>query len=902
MRVPALSLLAFALFSSLACQNREESPAVWFVHATDPHLFEKPDNEKQEPNNKEAFEAMLKALNSLPGTGIKPSFLVLTGDFGIAEEAKKEDCNAADLALKLDVRAKRIESLARILAGSPVREIYLVPGNNDVWCERASDDALAATGAFLQEVGRKLDGKVVLHDLSACYLSTNSNLSQCWADVPGTSFRLVGFPSYSFKKGLPKQGGDSKEIAGKAVEVPGSPVDAASPAPARDDRALQVEKFASLVRQANADGKKVLVLSHIPDLDDPYEKAQESFKEDKNGVSTGWPTWKIDPKILDAWRVQVGSDTVAGVLAGHFHDSHRELYEHPYRWSIAYGTDPAKIFLAPPLAMRNQNTSPLQARGFSLVRLAGDQLTRRLYWYDQNTSVFTPEPEPPQSVTNSLLARMTGGLWEIGSDKGNLARAAIVAIAFLAALLTVIATWDIPPGHERLPSAVKTEKPAPAPEPAKSGGGIVRSLAAPFQGNFATTVLSGLGGMAAVSFVDDSFWKDAGISPKSHYLVLFVVFFFVILLASALYQGATEALRSRVVLVHRPPQWQPRGKSKSAPRQYALYWGRRLWGWLLSWRHSFLLFADTFFNVVQGRNQLQTAGYAKAVSNLHWAQYRVAERVRQSIDQEISRAILRENSLGLLKQKGVGPPKEDSDVRVNVGLLSEDGSSVSYLSWERGSLGKPFGKRSVAWISIASGNALWYKKNVLLREQPDKEVCDKKEIYDKDTILLENRDGELPVESPLRLGENYQLRPSPDYEAFVILPAPWVRRSQEGEYQKAGILISFRKAAYMDALWEGLEFDDKPNYAAWRGLLECPPEPSSERDVGGVLLTLSEMTFAVLEAPSSEAKEISNCGRLYIRDPNLQAVLHEGLEVLGEALRYFSPTVFEEQILPYIQT
>ena len=60
MRFPALCLLVFALFSCLACRNQEETPAVWFVHATDPHLFQGDVGDKgvrayQEKLNRESF-------------------------------------------------------------------------------------------------------------------------------------------------------------------------------------------------------------------------------------------------------------------------------------------------------------------------------------------------------------------------------------------------------------------------------------------------------------------------------------------------------------------------------------------------------------------------------------------------------------------------------------------------------------------------------------------------------------------------------------------------------------------------------------------------------------------------------------------------------------------------------
>ncbi len=349
--------------------------------------------------------------------------------------------------------------------------------------------------------------------------------------------------------------------------------------------------------------------------------------------------------------------------------------------------------------------------------------------------------EVPPSPSRPLSAQprdVYDWLWSLHGNAKDLARATIIVIALLAALLTVVATWEIPPARTRPSSSARPQERAAADtaDAAKSENKSTRTLTAPFQGNFATTVLSGLGGMAAVSFVDDSFWKDAGINAKAYYLILFVTFFLTFLLLSALYQGAVEAIRSRVVLVHRPPEWTRDEKDK---RQHALYWGRRFWRWLLSWRHAGLIFLDTLFNVVQGRNQLQTAGFAKEILDLHWSQSWVANRVRESIDRAIGRALEKESAQQILASAGLVPPHEDADVRVNIGILSVDESAVSYFSWERGSLGRPFDQHSMAWISIASGRALWY------RQGNGRNGIKLEKIYNNEVSLLGTRITTFPL-------------------------------------------------------------------------------------------------------------------------------------------------------------
>jgi hypothetical protein len=911
MRRPASLLLAVILLSCLSCRTRvEPSPddgqAVWFVHATDPHLFYDDEKDKsvrlhQQKLNQSAFSDLIRGLGAVPGLESRPSFLLVTGDLGLdrfgrvtpppastAPPVVKAPDQTVEEPVTPAERESAVTLLAETLKASPVKDIYLVLGNNDVAHESATGADLETAAAFLADVQKRIaPSGVILHDLSSCYRDKAHLPSGCAFDVPGTNFRLLGFSSYSFKNG------------------------GASYAANQAEQEAEIQQLATMVHQADAQGKKVLIVTHIPEIDDPYPLGQLRFRgtSPEKSQRPEWAKfspWNVSPAVYQAWKDVVDSSAVAGVLAGHFHDSHKELYYRPYGWATSprERADLRKLFLAPPLAARFQDTSPIQARGFALFRLAGDQVTRKFYWLNPGSSSFLPDPGPVRPARpESSAARVAGWLWSVGNDKGDLARAAIIAIAFLAALLTVIATWEIPPPETR-PSSASRPKAEPADPTSQSRPAAgTSSLIAPFQGNFAKTVLSGLGGMAVISLVDDAFWKEAGISPKAQFLVLFVAFFLAVLLSSALYQGVVEALRSRVVLVHRPPQWAPRRRKNGTAPQHVLYWGRRAWSWLLSWRQAVLIFLDTVFNVVQGRNQLRTAGFAKAVQNLHWAQYRVAGRVREAIDKAILNALNKEDAQRILAEMGVEPPREDSDIRVNVGLLSEDGASVSYFSWERGSLGKPFDQHSVAWVSIASGKALWIKEG-------KRQGVDWEKVYSDDTTLLKNEYGELPVKAPLRLKDYYQRRDPPDYEAFVVLPVPWSRRGELGEYQKAGVLISFRRAAYMHALWDGLEASGKPNFGAWTGLLECsrerPVRQAARHLEGGLVENLVALAERVIEGeetvPVPAAKTAGDEGKVLIRDPELQAVLHQGIEVLGEALRYFSPTYFEEQILPYIQS
>ncbi|MES1241116.1 MAG: metallophosphoesterase [Acidobacteriota bacterium] len=367
-RLRPVVLLLLVLILCAGCRRQAPDGEIWFVHATDPHLFygDRPElRQRQEPMNQQAFSDLVAALDDLPG---KPSFLVVSGDFGLDLFAGEPV--GVDGAVKL---------VAGILGKSPVKDIYLVPGNNDVKDEAPDGPEVAAFQLFWSRVQAQLQGTgVALHDLTSCYFG--GGLSSCWADVPGTSYRLVGFPSQSFKDGV---------------------------SPARSGVQLaQLDRLARLVEQAGP--KRVLIVTHIAEIDDPYKLAQIRMRKgpDRQEWAPGRPewsaasSWNVPKEVYARWKKIVDSPSVAGVLAGHFHDSHKEIYRRPYGWSTAppERASPGKLYLAPPLSMRYQDTSPIQARGFALFRLKGGGAPERiLYWYDARTRGFEPDSRSSSS-------------------------------------------------------------------------------------------------------------------------------------------------------------------------------------------------------------------------------------------------------------------------------------------------------------------------------------------------------------------------------------------------------------------------------------------------------------------------------------------------------------------------
>src|SRR5208282_1397477 len=143
---------------------------------------------------------------------------------------------------------------------------------------------------------KKLDedkSGVHLYNLTSCY-ATSGGSSSCYADIPRTTYRLIGFPSYSFKN----SGGKSTN---------------------NDAQAKQFATFRSLLDQARQAGKQVLILSHVPEIDDPFTLAQDRYAakspspaidNDPKNPRSAWSAWNVTAKLLNDWKDVLASDTV----------------------------------------------------------------------------------------------------------------------------------------------------------------------------------------------------------------------------------------------------------------------------------------------------------------------------------------------------------------------------------------------------------------------------------------------------------------------------------------------------------------------------------------------------------------------------------------------------------------
>ncbi len=878
-------VLAFTFTLGCADQHRRHEPSIWFVHATDPHLFLdasiKEDKKKiQEDLDEKAVSDMWQRLSSLENSGRTFSFVVLTGDFGV------EPCSIADLPAPANAtekenyvaplakdcldkvnaskRADQVSKLADLLGNSPVPDIYLVAGNNDIASETADDAGLTYFNHLMDEVQRKIDDanrNVHLHNLTRCY-SSNST-SSCFVDVAGTSYRLIGFPSYSYKN----RDTDRKTNTG--------------------DQEKQFDKFRSLLEQARQSDKKVLVVSHVPLIDDPYTLAQQRYAipskidRDPDSPVSQWSTWNVSKKLSEEWQEVIASDTVAGVLAGHLHDSHKEIYKSPYSWSTV--NDPrngfSKLFMAPPLAVKNQDASPIQARGLALVGLEPDHIDYSIYWYNSVTHDFAPDPgdrfqRDKRGRRGWWQTIRRAAAWVCHQD--CLDRWSVFFIALISAFLTVVQIWRIPPADNPLTAPARTSDNQKDVEKNNGGAKTTDSKPAfdpsPFASNFGKTVIAGLGGLAAASVLQSLDGKPSA-EERQFYIVWFIIFFFVILFFFAIIRALGEALRTRLAIIYYPPTRSPRAPESDKLTQiedkldkketrelkecnyssrtgdWLAYWlVRRPFAWLVSLRFPLLTFVDTFVNLIQGKNQTMTRVFSDKIMDQQRNVMRVANVIRQQVNDAI---------LHYLSAKDPKVERDARDVRVNISVLSADQSSLFYIARTPGSALTSFPKRSVAWISVFTGKIRWYKHSYF---------DDRYKI-----VLFDNSRGVIPdAEDKILLGSYYQQRDD-DYDAFVVFPVPWPQRGFGSDYVKGALHISFSLKGDFEHVWRSKLSPGDPAKP------EKQPVPAVFNE------PVKEYTYQ-LESHMFED---------WCEDDKVKATLREAIAVLGELLRGFNENVYK---------
>jgi hypothetical protein len=872
----ALSVFAWALASS--CDSKRsghDEQALWFVHATDPHIYlelknptdpkkptdpKEPDDSKpesiwnyQQNHDDETFKNFFQKVSTLPHSGGPPAFIVITGDFGVdpclilsstavVADSKHPTAKECLGGVDQNKRTERVDKFVERFAASAVRDIYFVAGNNDLPLETADDAGLGYFNQFFQDVQTKISAKsadIRLHNLTGCYGPNGGTISACASDIPGRSYRLIGFPSYSFKNK------DTKYSDNQTQQT------------------AQLKTFRDLLEQAVTDGKKVLIVTHIPEMDDPYFLARERYDgvkptasadTDKDNPRSPYSTWNVQKSVLDEWTKVLASDSVIAVLAGHLHDGHKEIYQRPYSWSTLkdHQMGYRKLFLAPPLSVKAQNGSPIQARGFSVVTLKADHLSNRFYWYEGLTRTFHPEqgteiahPRHPR-----WLARVFGvvyWIWELDQDDSQLERACILLVALMAAFLTLVAVWQIPPTDNPL-----AKKPTGEKDKKDDTKGAVAS--SPFSNAFGKTVIAGLGGLIFTDIAKSISGKPLSDGAKCFYIVWFIVFFFLLILLWSIFSSIAEAVRSRIAVIHYPLARPPRpprgggngadggGKEKPTPfRDWFFYWFMRTVHWFFSLRVPVLTFFDTFINLIQGKNQTTTRALAEVVIDQQKNLIRVADTIRKNLNDLIESKMDNPADSGTI-----------SHVRVSISVLSADQSSVFYISRAPASSLLAFTKRSVAWVSVFTGQIRWWAP--LYKDKADK------------ILLFDNSKGIIAGdEEKILLSTHYQDRLG-DYRAFALFPIPWPQRSFGSKYVKGAIHISFR--------------DENDIYKIW-----------NKETIGPTIWDPERPSLSTYPSPHRMLED-------WCLKPDVRAALQHSVFTLGELLYGFNEIIYRDYIEP----
>lgn len=888
--------------------------------------------------------------------------------------------------------AGREDSLAAALAASPVGDVYVVPS-----------DTLARRS--VEAVRKRLAPGVRVVDLTLCY--GRAGTDGCWADVPGTQYRLLGVP------GLP------------------------------DSAALDTARLAkvdALLTQARAAGRRVvLVAGTLPPV---VSRGAAARPDSTPADTTAKDSGNSAAAPARGWGDLVGRSEVAVLISG-----------------VSAGT-PAeeKILLVPPLGARD--SAALPSRGVGVVSLPGPHLATVAY--DDARRTFSPlpaleqraaPPERPGFVTR--FVRWSRSLLDSSRD---MAFATIFAIALLFAFLTVAKLWRIEDDRR---AVVRTDASAGGANAgaAQASTTVITTVpgGAIFEGNLARTVWSGLTGIAAVTVLTQ-FWKFAAVNAEALYVVVFVAAFMAFLVLSALVRAVVETLRSRVLTSRPPPEWRPptrgvqlvSGKAEPEPHHVyeqrvsqALrrYWRKRAWRWALSLREMFLVFFDTFTNVVMGRSYSSNVVWEDKIVDLQQMLLRTADRVREEITAAVQRGLANEYSKDSKPPPPSGPapgaggaaanpalppaggttgsagsasggsapgnagttpgggassapgsvseapattggapgeaprtsgnvqvgdatsrssesagtdvrvvPVQASDratsqasasesvrsdggegsesgsegapanpsappasttatttvvtaggaqagaaggaqadaaadegdagtedparaafdplavqqgIRVAISVMGDDGQSVFYISSAAGSLAKQFGRESVAWVAAAGGEARWWMDS----------------YRQKNVIVFDNTKGtQLPGVGAvkLRLDDYFQQREHIDYRAFLLIPIPWRRRELPENTRRGAIHISFAHNEWMERLWPLIK----------ESLDEAKKNP--ERHTSNGANEIVDIN------PYGDAHTLLDHG--VVRDPGLQAVLHESVNVLAELISQFDQTIYDSRL------
>lgn len=466
----------------------------------------------------------------------------------------------------------------------------------------------------------------------------------------------------------------------------------------------------------------------------------------------------------------------------------------------------------------------------------------------------------PQGIDATLTDYLSGLPWT---------SIAVVAVAILLAYLTSADLWRI--------------------RADRSDANASRGL----DSNFSKTVIGGLLGVLALgSFTDLFETLPTPVDPRLLYITVFVVAFGLFQLAWALLSGLTEALRIAAVLRY--------SDTPTAKAAAVVFFDTFLS--ILKGKHEFR--SEVF------DRELRTvqASIGRAINEVRKQLDRATTRaLRESFPNEVleerdvrvNMAVLSENGRELhyvARSAGSVPKAFPRKSVAWVAATSQKGKwwKLAYhnKAWEvprlctegaTSKVGKEFDGLEVGignkTVAVTGGNDLDELASDIRRAYsalghpvtvevgtagtltivsssrhadafpaPSLEGLDGLQVIpyaDPATIRLEPASADEELRKAT-LDSHFQVRQQSDYAAFVVLPVPFTGR---GAGMRQGVLlISFKKATFMDALWPALDMTTEegeraPDYNMWVDLLN-----PADDDLRHILKSSKEVLARLFEA------------------------------------------------------
>lgn len=360
-------LLSVAAGSPHAYAASSDTYEITFAQLTDAHVFDdgwqQPvfDALRQAANDRSALDWAIDQINRTVIAGTKIDFVAYTGDLGLQNVDFAGDAGCHALPVKVEpgqppvTWTAAVTEVALELDRLQVRTVFFVTGNNDILNEDVTDPRFDCFLEALQKQVRFLPKPLRVEALRPD------------RSVEINGIHLAGLDSASFKKRRNYDAACAKAAAGAEL--------------ARGCPLPQMESLGKLVARDPA--PPLVLFTHVPDLIDPYYHRMHPDVRQS--------AWEIPDDVRSLWERDVCRPGVVGVFAGHFHDASPAVYgSNVSTRDLAYTSCVAqKTWVAPPLALKNQERMLAKARGFLLVHIAEGKVAEiRVKWFEGPSAAF----------------------------------------------------------------------------------------------------------------------------------------------------------------------------------------------------------------------------------------------------------------------------------------------------------------------------------------------------------------------------------------------------------------------------------------------------------------------------------------------------------------------------------